>query len=450
MKHNLRGLLCAAGLAAVLGTAALAAPVSDISIKLNGQPLTFTDAVPQIVHNRTYLPFRTVFVALGFADENITYDGEARKVTAEGDDVTISMVIGENQISVTRDGETEILEIDAPAFIDPTVNRTLVPARFISEAAGYNVGWDGKTRTVLIDDVEVILSSNQETYQVLDLYLDYVRKFQDKNQQIRGEFASAVTTLEDKYALGGGYEMLLKQGSTFDFAIDLRLSGEMDGQQLETLLPEGLDLELRGDLADGIIYFKADALTAMLGDGVSNLWFKLQMPEQSRDDGGTGLLQVDAESGQLKGKDYVEYLMRSRAKEDPSTSMADRLVAFNAMLGDSAFEKDGNDYVAKFEQDGTATSVVITTSGGKANGCGVILSSCGENEELRMQMLMKDQNLQLAYQQSAEGSTVEMMMNGVYSTVKQEPQGVPGEDAAVMDLSGIAGEEFPLSAREVN
>ena len=443
MKHNLRGLLCAAGLTAVLGTAALAAPVSDISIKLNGQPLTFTDAVPQIVHNRTYLPFRTVFVALGFADEDITYDGEAKKVTAAGDDVTISMVIGENRISVTRDGETQIVETDAPAFIDPTVNRTLVPARFISEAAGYDVGWDGESRTVLIDDVEAILSANQETYQVLDLYLDYIRKFQSKNQQIQGEFVSAVTTTEDSYALGGGYEMLIKQGSTFDFAMDLRLSGEMDGQQLEMLIPEGLDLELRGDLTDGVVYFGADMLTNLLGEGESNLWFKLQMPEQSTNDSWTGLLQVDAESEQLKGKDYVEYLMRTHAKEDPTTSMADRLAAFNAMMGDRAFEKKGNDYVAEFEQEGTAGSVTVTTSHGKANGWGVSIYSNGVEEELRMQMVMKDQKLQLAYQQIAEGSTVEMMLNGTYTAVKQEPQGVPGEDAAILDLNELAGAALP-------
>ena len=76
MKHTLKRVL-AMGTALVLtlglSTAALAAegeelPVSPapaaeqtIAVQLDGQNLTFTDAVPQVKDQRTFLPFRAVF-----------------------------------------------------------------------------------------------------------------------------------------------------------------------------------------------------------------------------------------------------------------------------------------------------------------------------------------------------------------------------------------------------
>jgi|GEM_PF-2807361 len=41
-------------------------------------------------------------------------------------------------------------KMDVAPFIDPTVNRTLVPLRFILEGLGYEVKWDGNTRMITI------------------------------------------------------------------------------------------------------------------------------------------------------------------------------------------------------------------------------------------------------------------------------------------------------------
>jgi len=44
----------------------------------------------------------------------------------------------------------EMKTLDAPPFIDPKTNRTLVPVRFISEAFGADVQWDGSLKVVTI------------------------------------------------------------------------------------------------------------------------------------------------------------------------------------------------------------------------------------------------------------------------------------------------------------
>lgn len=64
-------------------------------------------------------------------------------------------VLAENEISVILDGQ-KIAFPDAQPFIDVR-ERTLVPVRFVSEAMGANVGWDGESKTVeIVKDKDVV------------------------------------------------------------------------------------------------------------------------------------------------------------------------------------------------------------------------------------------------------------------------------------------------------
>ena len=78
MKHLVRRLLVVGAVLALLGcgSAALAAEDSAISVQLDGEILTFTDAVPQVKSQRTFLPFRAVFEAMGaevsYEDSTVT------------------------------------------------------------------------------------------------------------------------------------------------------------------------------------------------------------------------------------------------------------------------------------------------------------------------------------------------------------------------------------------
>jgi len=80
MKKFLPAALCAGLLAALLSVPALAAPAApemqgDFYVLVNGQYVTFTDAMPQIQDGRSCLPFAAVFQQLGFAQEDMTWDG---------------------------------------------------------------------------------------------------------------------------------------------------------------------------------------------------------------------------------------------------------------------------------------------------------------------------------------------------------------------------------------
>jgi hypothetical protein len=109
-------------------------------VLLNGSPLEF-DVPPQIINERTLVPMRAIFEALGAA---VAWDGDTRTVTAEGADTNVQMTIDSNEMYVN----SEKITLDVPPVIID--ERTLVPARAVAESFGCDVAWDSDTRTVII------------------------------------------------------------------------------------------------------------------------------------------------------------------------------------------------------------------------------------------------------------------------------------------------------------
>ena len=120
----------------------------EIKVAVNGQALTF-DQPPIIENGRTLVPFRAIFEALGatvdydeFPDED---GGRTQVVTAQKGMKYVYLEIGSTEIFVNGEYQT----IDVPAKI--VNDRTLVPARAVSEALGAAVDWDNDTRTVIVE-----------------------------------------------------------------------------------------------------------------------------------------------------------------------------------------------------------------------------------------------------------------------------------------------------------
>lgn len=449
MRKWIRMLLCITALTLMLCTAAAAAE-SDISIELNGQPITFTDAVPQIVNDRTYLPFRTVFTALGFADENITYQAETKTVSAASRELTVSMVIGENKVTVTKNGETTVLDTDVPAFIDPQVSRTYVPARFVAEAAEYRVGWNGETRTVIIDDVDAILAGNTETYKILDKYLEYEKQFSRKNYKVEGTFEAKTVVLENAMTMNGAYSMVTAGGSKFDLEMLMNLNGVVDGEDIGAAIPGGIDLAMCGDAKDGVFYFKSDMLSAVMGIPVENVWYKLDLASMMEmlalDAEGmsySGLMTRARELEELSAGEQVEFMVRMMAETDTTTSVADQLELINSVLGDSAFGRDGKDYVSSVvveDEEDTILTIVFHTNGSKVIGYTVFVVPEGENSGVTMGITMKNMELEAMFGVASDGMSMSVLMDGKFTTVHKSPEGQPGEDAAVVDLMELLAE----------
>lgn len=119
----------------------LSAAANDpIKVFVDGKQLKF-DVDPIMANNTTLVQYTTVFKALGM---DYSWDQKSKTVTGYNDYVLMNLTIGSRVSTINN----KKIELAVPAR---TLNgRTLVPLRFISEATGAKVVWDGKKRTVTI------------------------------------------------------------------------------------------------------------------------------------------------------------------------------------------------------------------------------------------------------------------------------------------------------------
>ena len=146
---------------------------SNVKVTVDGKSVQFTGDLgsPFIDNNqRTMVPFRAV--ANFMNNVGVDWDNDAREavfyrtnvpVTVSDTkmylDVTVRFPIGTNQAWQHVDLHNgngrwyfsyhRLVQMDTLSQIFS--GRTYAPIRFLAEGLGYNVGWDGKTRTVLIN-----------------------------------------------------------------------------------------------------------------------------------------------------------------------------------------------------------------------------------------------------------------------------------------------------------
>jgi len=107
---------------------------------LNGQEIEF-DIPPMIINDRVMVPVRAIFNALGL---EVEWDNNTQTAIGTGESLTIKIPISSSIASVNN----ETAQLVTPAIIYN--DRTFVPLRFVAEATGANVEWDGAARTAII------------------------------------------------------------------------------------------------------------------------------------------------------------------------------------------------------------------------------------------------------------------------------------------------------------
>jgi len=112
----------------------------QITVIVDSKVLDF-DVPPQNVSGRILVPLRVIFEEMG---ASIVWDSDNQTVTATKDDTTVALTIGD--ISPTVNGG--IIPLDQPGIV--VDGRTLAPLRFVAEAFGGSVVWDGETQTATI------------------------------------------------------------------------------------------------------------------------------------------------------------------------------------------------------------------------------------------------------------------------------------------------------------
>lgn len=113
----------------------------DIKVTIDGVKLN-TDVNPVITSNRTMVPVRPIFEALG---GKVEWDQDTRTATITKDSDTIKLQIGSKKAYING-GE---FLLDVP--VREVYERTLVPVRFVAESLGCGVYWDHQNKIVAIE-----------------------------------------------------------------------------------------------------------------------------------------------------------------------------------------------------------------------------------------------------------------------------------------------------------
>ena len=131
-----------------VSVSAVAAQEEKITVLLDGEAIVF-DQEPELVNDRTMVPMRMIFEALNC---DVTWEPEYERVEAITPDSDIILLyVGENYAYKNE----ERISIDAAPYLKG--DRTMVPLRFISEASGAKVEWDGETSTVDITSPDKLM-----------------------------------------------------------------------------------------------------------------------------------------------------------------------------------------------------------------------------------------------------------------------------------------------------
>ncbi len=117
-----------------------AAGSDDVHIYIDGQKQAFADQ-PVIVEGRTLLPMRDLFQALGAV---VGWDGVTSTAIGSRDGIEVRIPIGST--TPTINGKPTTIQVPAQLIN----NRTYIPLRFVGEALGDDVKWEGETRSVII------------------------------------------------------------------------------------------------------------------------------------------------------------------------------------------------------------------------------------------------------------------------------------------------------------
>ena len=452
MKKILRPILCGGVLAALLCTPSLAAEQGDFSLLVNGEPVTFTDAAPVLKDGRSFLPMAATFEALGFPAEDMTWDSDTQTAAASKDGTTISLTIGKKAIQVTQAGAVAgvSIETDTAPYIDAATSRTYIPVGLVADALGYRVVWDGETSTVIIDDVDAILAENTETYERMDQYLDYARKYSQGNYQVEGSYllTSAPGEMESGAeiinTIGGDYNLISSQ-TAMQFAMDMSIGGTIMGAPIS---PIDMNLDMRADLDTGLLYlyFQSEDLEQLMNNNVQvngesvefqipDQWYSLDMKAVYDEAYGPGfyeeLIVLSAASQEAAFAQTLEELLKSDTLILTSTATtSDYLEALNQLLGDSHFQKSGSTYTSTLEQDGVTLLFHLYTSGGQVNGYGMEMTTADPEAQMTMTMEMKGDDMSLLLEMAG----VTMEMDGTYRLSSAAPETEPPAGATVVDL----------------
>ena len=191
----------------ILSTASIAKD-EPIKIYVNKEIIP-SDQAPIIKNSRVLVPLRVIAENLG---ATVAYEAKEKRVNINKDEMSMTLVIGDDTIWYSDKEKSGPVAIDAPAEIQN--GRTMVPLRAVAELFDMNVKWDGKKRAVYIDNQ----TENQYTITLKNAGLKVMDALKQKGPLPEGTYVGEAITEEIDFegAKVKGYAVTLRKDNPND------------------------------------------------------------------------------------------------------------------------------------------------------------------------------------------------------------------------------------------
>lgn len=461
-------------------TAAPEATSSAIAVQLNGKDLAFTDAVPQVKDERTFLPLRAVFEAMG---AEVSYDAATNQVSATRGGTTVTMTLGSTEATVTTDGVSSTLAMDvAPYAAD---NRTYVPVRFAAQAFGCAVGWDQDDSTVILVDSQKLLEDTMANYKYtyFSKYMAYNEQFMTGNWEMKADIDASATVMGMGPATLDGTMTGISSGSTqlsaaMNLKLDLKplidafaaLAGSEEtttdaeaqakaDAMLEALKTDGIDMEIRGDMGTGLLYFTMTG-DVLADSGIpTDSWISMDLSALYGTMGIDYTSLLDA-SKTLDASALLETALGSATLTDKDTDYAAIAALVDGVakfLADDSFVKDGDNYTTTYTLEQNEATVTISftlqmkddavVGYDMSMGAATEASEDGTVPAVTMDMkagMDADNNMTADVSVKADGALdLSLTMTGSYTATDKAPELTPPADATIIPYEQLLTGALP-------
>lgn len=131
--------------------ASMTAFAANTEIFINGEKAGIAAGMGTIVEKqeRTFVPVRFLLEHFKF---QVSWQEEDQMVFGMGPEGEIFIMQVGSELLFYKDAQNNEKKVtmDVTPFLNMSEGRTYIPIRFIAEAMGYDVGWDGATETVTL------------------------------------------------------------------------------------------------------------------------------------------------------------------------------------------------------------------------------------------------------------------------------------------------------------
>lgn len=203
----------------------------QISIYVDGKAIEYETEGPLLRDDRTFVPIRLVSENLGL---NVSWNEIDKSISLNSPSLKIFMKVDDKKYTINNYKK----DMDVAPFIENS--RAFVPIRFVSEALGKTVSWNGDTRSIYIDDKNFVGNDS------LDKYLDKNKVFKSFVTEKIGATPPRLEYANENYSVILNYNGILiieNKSGKIKAAIDNRELGysQMQGDDYVSVLGNDKD-----------------------------------------------------------------------------------------------------------------------------------------------------------------------------------------------------------------